>query len=199
MATPPFATAADLAARGVDVTNAPLVEALLADASELLRGEIGWQVYPAAQVTVTSSGWHPREPIRLPGAPIRAVTAVTIDGTALDPADWVLVDNMLELGPTCWQGWTPLRPGGRGILAVTYTVGYDAPPAELVAWTCVLAAHALAQSTQGLPAGATPATLAVDDFRVGYSARQQAGELPIPERVLERLRARYGQAAYVTS
>lgn len=195
----PFATAADLAARGVTVDNEALAGALLADASETLRGEIGWQVYPAAEITfVHRRGWRRDAEVHLPGSPIRGVSQVAVDGFVVDPARWELVDNVLIFG--VWRPepyWPLLRPEA-SIVEITYTVGWDTPPAELVSWTCVLAAQALAQVQERGTLGAAPAAEQVDDYRVQYSAQQQAGELPIPERVLERLRARYGQGVFVT-
>jgi len=195
----PFATVADLSARGVAVTNQALAEAMLADASETLRGEIGWQVYPAAEITVVHRrGWRRDLEVHLPGSPIRGVTQVAINGFVVDPDRWELVDNTLIFGVWRPQPHWHLQRPETSIVEITYTVGWDAPPAELTAWTCVLAAQWLDQAARGMPLGAAPATLAVDDFKVQFSAQQQAGELPIPERVLERLRARYGTSAFVT-
>lgn len=166
--TQPFATPADLAnrlQRPVWTVPAELaqVEAFLADASEDLRAEIGWQVYPPAEITAPAV-YDSRNQLVVHGLPRGAVAVVrNADGTA----------------------------------SVRYTVGYAQPPAELVRWTCVLAAEALDRADKGIH-GAAPATLAVDDFRVGFSRQQQQGELPIPPRVLERLRSTYGSTVFVT-
>ena len=204
-----FATPADFAARlGRDLTPAETtqLEQLLADASEDLRGEIGWQVWPPTQVTVTLPALpRHREGVRnvqwwqasvhLPGKPIRRVIDVSLpvvdlaafpdaSGFEISEPWYQLIDGVL------WLRWSAEH------VTVTYEVGYDAPPAELVRWTCVLAAEEKARADAGIY-GAAPATAGVDDFRVGYSAQQQARELPIPTRVLDRLKATYGSTAYV--
>lgn len=193
----PFATVADLSARGITFPSEPLATELCREASDFLRDEIGWQVYPVTPITVVHRrGWRAGTEVHLPGVPIRAVTQVAVDGVVIDPDRWTLVDSTLIFGV-----WRPephlLRPEA-SIVEVTYTVGYDIPPAELMRWTRVLVADALSRIADGLPIGATPASLSVDDFRVQFSTRQQSGEPPVPPRVLERLKATYGPTVFVT-
>lgn len=196
----PFATVADLSARKIPIPDEDLAAELCEEASDFLRDEIGWQVYPAAEITVAHRlGW-PRQgtEVHLPGTPIRGVTQVAIDGFVVDPQRWMLVDNVIIFGVWRPEPHWHLQRHEASVIEVTYTVGYDSPPPELMRWTRVLVADALARIADGLPVGATPASLGVDDFRVQFSTQQQAGELPIPLRVLERLRARYGSTAFVT-
>lgn len=183
----PFATATDLVARGWSGSaNAQRVEEALKNASTFLRGEIGWQVYPPAEVVSTSRDWA--SSVRLAGAPIRQVRGVTAAGVSVVESDYELDGNLLHLAR------------GAGRVKVTYDVGYDSAPAELVAWTCILAADELARADDpDDTGGARPASESLADWRVTYSRRQQEGELPIPLRVLERLRATYGSTAFVTS
>lgn len=181
----PFATVDDLRDRGVAVVTDPAsiarAEAALRDASADLRAEIGWQVYPPAQVSLVEHSWG--DSVELPGFPISAVS-VTVGGTALPAESWTLDNSTVRL---CRHA--------SGV-AVAYSVGYDTPPDDLVGWTCVLAADALSRDPQD---GARPAYESLADWRVGYSDRQQAGELPIPERTLHRLKAAYGSpGAFVT-
>lgn len=159
----PFATVADLQARGLTVADEDVAGQVLADASDILRDEIGWQVYPPADITVPAARDHLGRLI-VPGVPRSALT----EGTAAD-----------------------------GTPTVTYTVGYPQPPAALVRWTCVLAAQMLAEAADDRLGGATPSSEALADYRISYSERQQMGELPIPQRQLERLRSTYGTAVYV--
>lgn len=205
-----FATPTDLAARlGRDLTDIETLQApaFLADASAALRAEIGWQVYPATSVTVTLPAVpRSREGARnvqwwtasvyLPGKPIQSIESVTVPvvdlaafpdaGPFQIPEPWYqLIDGLL------WLRWSAEH------VTVTYTVGYAAAPADLTAWTCVIAADSLAKASMNVY-GAVPATIGVDDFKVGYSQRQQDGDLPVPERVLDRLRASYGETAFVT-
>ena len=200
----PFATAADLTARGVTVSNPDLADAFLYDASEFLRGEIGWQVFPAAQAKISYlNGQHTcdlydMEHVHLPGTPIRAISSVTMVGQTVAASYYELVDDVVIVGAAYWYYVQNVGPHWLPVpIVITYEVGYDTPPPELTAWTCVIAAQALSRAAQNLPQGATPASLGVDDFRVQFSAQQQDGGLPIPERVLERLRNTYGQSVYV--
>lgn len=183
MATP-FATAADLAARGWSGSaSADRIDQALASASDYLRGEIGWQVYPVATAVVSVRSWT--DVVSLPGSPIQSVTGVTADGDAVVADDYELDGSWLHLA------------SGSIRVAVTYVVGYTDPPTELVDWTCVLAADDLSRDGDESPA--RPASEALADWRVAYSQRQQEGERPIPLRVLERLRSTYGTSAFVTS
>lgn len=197
----PFVTVTDLQARNITYPSDAFALELCEEASDFLRDEIGWQVYPAAQVTIK----HRRDRFRdglevhLPGNPIRSVDLVSIDGMVVDSQRWVLVDNVLIFGVWRIEPYWQLRRPEASIVEVTYTVGYDSPPPDLMRWARILVADQLDRNANGLVPGALPATMGVDDFRVGFSARQQAGDLPIPERTLERLRARYGSGTYVTT
>lgn len=195
----PFATTADLTARGLTVADDAVATQLLQDASDYLRDELGWQVYPISTITISELDRHRdagrrEDHVFLPGHPIRSIVSVTFDGIDLNPDHYELVDNVLLVRGGLFPHWYAHRlplP-----IVVTYTVGYDKPPPELTRWTCVIAADQLARLSQGLQ-GAVPATIAVDDFRVGYSQQQQEGEPAIPGRVLDRLRATYGSSVYV--
>jgi hypothetical protein len=185
----PFATAGDLAARlgraiWTDSVELEQVETFLADASDLLRAEIGWQVYPPTEVTLVS---YPDRSGRvvLSGSPIGGLVSVTdADDVVVDPDGYVFLDGVVHIAAL-------------GPLTLTYTVGYEAVPPELVAWTCVVAAQMLARATDGTMILATPSSESLGgDYRVSYSTLQQSGDLPIPERVLQRLRSTYGQAVY---
>lgn len=167
-----FATVGDLAARlkrpvWSDPDERAQVEAFLEDASNDLRGEIGWQVYPAESVTVPAS-YDRAGRLVVAGLPPGALAEV------------VRNDD--------------------GTVSARYEVGYSQPPSELVRWTCVLAAQMLAEfADDETLGGAKPSSEALADWRISYSERQQMGELPIPDRVLQRLRSAYGTTVYVTS
>lgn len=81
MATP-FATVADLQARGLTVADEDVAGQLLEDASDILRDEIGWQVYPPVEITVpaTRDAFDPRRRLIVPGTPQSTIT----EGTAPD-------------------------------------------------------------------------------------------------------------------
>lgn len=184
----PFATASDLALRlkrdvWTDPDELAQVEQFLEDASNDLRDEIGWQVYPPVEVTVdVVSDW--RGIAVLPGAPVASIGSVSQNDTVISSGSYEFRGGLLHLG---------VRNSG---VSVTYTVGYAIPPSALIRWTCVLAAQALAAVEEDGAFGATPASRALADYRISYSERQQMGELPIPARVLERLRSTYGQGVY---
>lgn len=186
MATP-FAIAADLLDREWSGTaSSARIDVALADASAFLRAEIGWQVYPAVTVTQRAREWA--DVVHLHGSPVQSITSVTVGGATLVAGDYDLDGSVLYL----------TRPGA-GVV-VTYVVGYDSPPDELVSWTCVLAADELARADDpDDTGGARPAAESLADWRITYSKRQQDGELAIPQRVLNRLRASYGTSTYVTS
>ena len=182
----PFATVADLVSRGRTVPRelTARAEQALSDASTFLRSEIGWQVYPATTLSTVHRGWS--QNVRLPGSPVREITSVASNGVAWALTDYELVD-----------GEAVLRRPGHGSV-ISFRVGFDSPPDELTAWTCVLAADELSRAEDpDDPGGARPASESLADWRVTYSKRQQEGDLPIPERVLERLRSTYGRTVFV--
>lgn len=184
-----FATAADLADRlGQDVpTGTTLLqwESLLADATAHLRGIIGWQVYPQAEVTqrfLYPTGTRLPLPGLLASLP---VPTVTIGGSA--STDWSVIDGALYRA----HGWY-------GDVEVTYTVGYADPPADLVSWCCVLASQMLASVTDlGSLASGDVSSVSIDDFRKAWASGGESNGVSLPGRVEDALRARYGVAAFV--
>lgn len=181
-----FATPEELAVRlGRAVWAAGSVElaqvqTLLADATAHLREIIGWQVSPPVAVTtvIRGSGTH----LPLHGKPVTAITAVTADGVTLASSSYELEDGSLR--------W---RSGGRSEVTVTYTVGYSAPPPDLVSWTCVLASQALSAVGElgALGAGGV-SSIAIDDFRKSWADGGDGAGFVLPARVEEKLRERYG-------
>ena len=103
--------------------------ALLASIGESVQAaiekRIGRTFEPAAYVdTVDGNG---RRMLYLPHDPIIAVTAVTVDSTALDLTLFVVRDKaglVLKDGAV----WSE----GVGNIVVTYTAGYELPPVDLV-------------------------------------------------------------------
>jgi len=85
-------------------------------------------------------GCRPVSAITLPGAPIRGITEVLIDGTALDPAGYMLYqpNQLVRMRDAASPGTRNLWPGCQildlpdtepGTFAVTYTFGAS-PPAS---------------------------------------------------------------------
>jgi hypothetical protein len=61
----------------------------------------------------------------LPCSPVRAVTAVSISGTALDPADWRAEGDRIYLTDGCWPRVEECDPSP---VTATWTCGLDPPP-----------------------------------------------------------------------
>lgn len=186
-----FATTDDLAERlqrtltGAEEASA---EHLLADATGHLQELLGQLI---EQDTVTAHLWvtDPRDQwLPLPQRPVTAVTAVTIDGTAV--TDYTVLPHAL------WRedGWIDGAQSSAGEpirVTVAHTYGYATIPAELVSWCCVLASQAFAviEKSGALGAGVVQQER-IDDYAVTYAQAVEAMHIPpIPA---ARLRARYG-------
>jgi hypothetical protein len=69
-----------------------------------------------------------RQPVELPGGIVTAVAGVTINGTAFDGCVAVWDSPALLVPPTDW----PAVDLGGYPVTVTYTAGFQAPPADLL-------------------------------------------------------------------
>ncbi len=191
MALLPLATPADLATRGVDVTNTDLALEMLAAASDAVRDAAG---APISRVTSTATLEGGRERrLRLPAGPVHEVTAVLLDGEPV--TDWRLVSGSL------WRasGWARLEPV---LVDVTYDHGYDPVPADIVELVCDFATAGILNAGTGSHAGLTGDSERIDDyshwrqFAAGDEATASAMEVPAGTRAM--LRRRFGGGAYVT-
>lgn len=189
-----LATIQDLQARlgvtyaaGAETTRA---QAALDDATAFLQGELG-QLIEAGTATVTFR--HRGGVIRLPQQPVRAVTTVQINGVATTAFDFI--DQELHLaarwGRSDFGDRTPYSD-----ITVTFDYGYTVIPAELVAWTCVLASQLLAVSEGGTLGRPSVQMEQIDDYSVTYVT--DGSNMSLPQPALDRLRARYGAGAHVT-
>ncbi|MGY1773507.1 hypothetical protein [Blastococcus sp. SYSU D00813] len=97
----PFATVADLQVRGLTVADEEVAEQLLEDASDVLRDEIGWQVYPTAEITVPAVRDHLGRLV-VPGVPRSALT----EGTAADGTPTVTYTVGYTQPPSALVRWT---------------------------------------------------------------------------------------------
>lgn len=201
-----LATVADLSARlGVAAPTPASVafiqmQAALDDASGDLRGVIG-QALNQGTSTVTVRA-TPGGYVRLPAVPATAITSVLHHGVAvwyrqvdsatlfvpvhsIDPR--LAYDLNLPMPPMPdHYGWT---------LSITYTHGWAVIPAELVKWTCVMAAASLAAAKSGnLGLAGGLSSVGVDDARATWATNvgEQGEGITIPVRVADRLRASYG-------
>lgn len=189
MALAPLATSADLSVRGVDTSNATLVEAMLEAASDAVRDAAGSPISQHTSTVTVEAG--PGRSLRLPAQPVTAVSAVSIDGSAV--TDWRLVSGAL------WRhgGWR--RGCDPTLVDVTFTHGYAVVPADVVQLVCDFAIAAMHSSEDGARAGV--AYESIDDYRVGYGqgADSTASAIEVPARTRAMLRQRFGGAAHVTS
>ena len=188
-----FATVADLEQRlGVtyDATQALQAEAALDDATAFLQGELG-QLIEAGTATVTTR-WRGGV-IRLPQRPIRDVTAVLLDGVA--STNFSFIDQELHLparmGHSDFGEYTPYTD-----VTVTFDYGYVTVPSEIKAWTLALASQILSASAGGSLGMPSVQSETIDDYSVTYVT--DGSNMTLPANVLDRLRARYGDGAYVT-
>lgn len=139
-----FATPDDLATRfGITLTDVEVarVSALLADASEIIRDEVGQKIGLVAGDVYTIPGTND-ESIELPEHPVVSVASVTVDGTELvEGTDWYLdgdkVTRLRLTGTALIDGLpedTFLLGTGAGFglpdqtVQITYTHGYPETP-----------------------------------------------------------------------
>jgi len=181
-----FAEVTDLQARtkvvyaGADI---PWVEALLDDASAHLRDMLGWQVFPAAQVTYVTKVWAGIFN-RLPVQPVVSLDSVSIPDTYMT---FDVYDGGFETDTN-------------GIATITFTAGYAAAPASLVSWCCVLAAQVMDTiSKLGMLSNGGLSSVAIDDFKAVWAqSSETGGGYTLPASVVAQLRAAWGTTAYVT-
>lgn len=191
----PLATTADLTARGVtvDASETAMVQTFLDEASAAVRQAAGVPI-SATTSTVVLAGTCDRW-LRLPGPPIREVTAAAIDGDTV--TDWKLSEGML------WRrcGWQPTDEPAS--VSVTQDHGLPEVPVDIVGMVCSMTAMALRlvrSSVDGTGAAPVPqdvTSISIDDYRVAFrqDGDRNATVFTIPDRVQKRLRARFGGGA----
>lgn len=193
-----FATAADISARlgrALTATEEGQVAAFIADATSHLQSIIGQRVESATTTIRQKTLWRDMT-VRLVQFPVRSVDTVKVNGTTLIPiTDWY------------WRGDdTVYIVGGYttttlkyAVVDVTYTHGLTAVPADLKQLTCALVMQALAQiqRTGTMDPGPVQSER-IDDYSITYQAGGSALGMTVPKAVADRLRAQYGQGAYVT-
>lgn len=194
MALAPLAVAADLSARGIDVTDTALVDAMLAAASEAIRDAAG---APISQTTSTvtipgrDGAW-----LDLPGQPVTSVASVDLDGVA--------VTDHKFIGGRLWRrcGWNtyPCEPSA---VTVTMTHGFVEVPADIVQLVCDFAIAGMLTKDAGATAGVVSESESIDDYTTSKQYAQgsdsTASVMEVPERTARMLAARFGGGAYVVS
>lgn len=195
MTLEPLATVADLVARGVTVAESETapVTTYLGVASSLVRDAAGTPITETTSTVVLEGGHDKR--LRLPGSPIRSVSVVGIDGTAV--TDYKLASGALwrELG---WHAahWTANGFRSRdepSEVTVTYLHGLPAVPDDIVDMVCRLAGQALSQFRSGDPLARMIESERIGDYQVKYSG-VETGILSLSDAQRSRLAARFGAA-----
>lgn len=135
-----YATADELAARltrdGVSsIPSGEVLSGLLEDAKDLIDGwcRRNFDDHPDDTVALDGNGL---DEILLPVSPLRSVSAVSVDGTALTAAE---LAELEVLSHGCLRGYTWLRDAR---VVVICTWGYATPP-EKVKRACLLLASRL--------------------------------------------------------
>lgn len=180
-----LATVADLADYGYTVTSSLTV------AAERLLDSVSAQVEDAAGGPITSTtstvvlAGTTEQFLPLPRGPVQSVAAVTLDGVAVTDAK-----------PRDGRLW---RPGGwigqHVDVEVTYTHGLADVPADIVRLVCQMVTAGLLAVADDKPVpDRMLAYERVDDYQAGYrtGADEVVDVTELPERVRDRLRARFG-------
>lgn len=187
LAVKPLATIEDVQRLGVDVSNTDLVGFLLEAVSDGVRAAAGTPITRAEVSLVREGTWD--QDLLLPGAPIRAVHEVLIEGRPV--SDWRLRGNRLWRN----QGWV----GEQVDVQVRYEYGLDEAPADIVKLVATLVAAGVNEAADGPASTRGLAYVSVDDYREGY--RQGEAEVvdltEVPERTRQWLQARFSGGAAV--
>lgn len=183
MALAPLASVADLEARGVtvDPSEVATVNVFLDVASALVREAAGSPISETTSTVVLEGERVSR--LRLPGPPIRSVSAVLVDGQAV--TGWKLASGALYGA----AGW---RPGtDPSDVEVTYVHGLPTVPADIVDLVCRLAGQELSAFRSGEVASRAVQSERIGDYQVTY-ADTESGTMILTSFQRERLAARFG-------
>lgn len=185
-----------LAEGDLDVTRGALMHDL---AASYLEGQLGTRFELVEGATVAYEVRWDDEWIKLP-FPTHSVSAVSVDGDALDEDDWRVVDGRLHRS-TGWGGgrWGDnrfARVATDEYVSVEVTLDYGfgddsdgfPPPGELKLWALVLAKQGIEAPASGRQ------SVRVDDFSESYATNVDAvlAVMALPPALLGQLRARYG-------
>lgn len=185
MALPNLADVADLSARGVDISNALLVDTMLGVASSLVREAAG---SPILSTVATVSWWTTErdEWETIPVRPVASVSSVKLDGTTIPSTSYKVVHNDL------WrrEGWATREPVE---IETTLTVGLPTIPETVKQLVCDLAILGMNTAATG---AIDPRVVAesIDDYSVTFSSEGAtvASAMTIPTATRTALRSRFG-------
>lgn len=189
MALPDLAIPADLSDRGVDTADASLVSAMLAVASSVVRNATQSPILSTTS-TVTLWATDSDHYLALPGQPVTAISAVTLDGTLLPVTDYKNVHGRLWR-PSGWAGGCePLE------VRVTLTHGFAVVPEHIKQLVCDLAILGMSTASAGAH---NPAVLteSIDDYSVTFSPAGAllASAMELPAATKMALRKQFGGGA----
>lgn len=195
MSVEPLASLDDLADLGIEVTDANVAESLLASVSSEVRAAAGVPITRTTSTVLLET--YPSRRITLPGAPVRSVESVELDGTPLvEGRDFVVRSGALwRVGRTVWQTIGELP----GELEVTYEHGFDVVPGDIVRTVCLYVAAGLNAAEEGFESTRGLQYMSVDDFREGYATGDNEVVDPagLTDRTKADLAARFGGAGPV--
>lgn len=189
MALEPLATVADLAALGIDTDDADLVDSLLISVSAAVREAAGVPIIRTASTVSLATEASRR--IELPGAPIRSVTAVSLDGAPLtEGVDYVVRSGCLWRLGQPWHRHDEVPSE----LTVTYEHGFDEVPADIVRTVCLYVAAGINAAKDGFEGHRGLQYMSIDDYREGYlsGTDEVVDPAELTERTKADLRARFG-------
>lgn len=168
--TTPLASIGDLEVRGVSVS--------LDVASTLVRGAAGSPISETTSTIVLEGNGALR--LRLPGLPVTSVSAVSVDGLAVN--DWSLRSGALVRD----AGWY-------GDVEATFVHGLPTVPADIVDLVCRLAILALDAHRSGAAVGRSVASERIGDYSVTYGD-PEAAAMALTDTQRLRLAARFGSS-----
>lgn len=191
MALQPLATLASLSGIGALFEDSEATLGQIAAASAAIREAAGQVIAPPTTIELSLTGTTERW-LKLPVSPVRAVTAVEIDGVAV--TDWRLRSGRLWRAGGWWSGCGPAE------VLVTLTYGLDECPADLLPLIASLVAGQQAAVADGYDPKRKMAYERIDDYQ--YGLRQGDDEVLSPVELTDRTRdmlaRRFGGGVYTT-
>lgn len=175
----PWCDPVDLTGEGCPCSFASLTEATATDAvvlatrvlyaftGERWPGEQSTTIRPVVHRSCGErwAAWQPYTVLDLPGYPVRGITTVTIDGTALASSAWRLVDAryLVRIDGETWPQIADPVTTGRWVddasFTVAYTWGADPPPDARTAAASLACQLALAATPKMSNEGRLPKRL----------------------------------------
>jgi hypothetical protein len=193
MALPNLADLSDLSARGVEPDDDDVANTFLAVASSIIRGAAQ---SPVLETTSTIDLWAQEsgQYLDLPGKPVSAVSAVSLDGTTLvADTDYKLIYGRLWRRCGWATDWEPLQ------IVVTLRHGLAVVPEWVVQLVCDVAIAGMSAATSG---ARDPRVVveSIDDYSVTFTSQgeQVATATELPRATKQSLRAAFGGGAGMT-